>query len=103
MVYVGSFDGSLYGLDAATGPACGAPQRGRGAGQPGSGPRRRVRGIRGRRPARVRRPDGNGAVEGSPRGRHVKRVGPWTLGERLGRGGNATVWEAARSGREGCV
>ena len=25
-------------------------------------------------------------------------VGPWTLGERLGRGGNATVWAATRSG-----
>jgi serine/threonine protein kinase len=25
-------------------------------------------------------------------------VGPWTLGERLGRGGNATVWNATRSG-----
>jgi Protein kinase domain len=25
-------------------------------------------------------------------------VGPWTLGERLGRGGNATVWMATRSG-----
>jgi serine/threonine protein kinase len=25
-------------------------------------------------------------------------VGPWALGERLGRGGNATVWEATQSG-----
>ncbi len=27
-----------------------------------------------------------------------RRVGPWTLGERLGRGGNATVWAATRPG-----
>lgn len=27
-----------------------------------------------------------------------KRVGPWTLGEQLGRGGNATVWSATRPG-----
>jgi hypothetical protein len=25
-------------------------------------------------------------------------VGPWTLGERLGRGGNATVWTGTRAG-----
>ena len=34
---------------------------------------------------------------------HVKQVGPWTLEKRLGRGGNATVWEATRSGHEGSV
>jgi serine/threonine protein kinase len=30
-------------------------------------------------------------------------VGPWTLGERLGRGGNATVWNATRSAAEPTV
>jgi len=32
-----------------------------------------------------------------------RRVGPWTLGERLGRGGNATVWAASRPGHDGPV
>jgi hypothetical protein len=27
-------------------------------------------------------------------------IGPWTLGERLGVGGNATVWRASRDGGE---
>lgn len=29
-----------------------------------------------------------------------QRVGPWTLGEQLGRGGNATVWAATRAGND---
>lgn len=32
-----------------------------------------------------------------------QRVGPWTLGERLGRGGNATVWVATRPGDDRSV
>jgi hypothetical protein len=28
---------------------------------------------------------------------HIRRAGPWTLHEKLGRGGNATVWQATRS------
>lgn len=35
-------------------------------------------------------------MAGSPE----QRVGPWILGERLGRGGNATVWAATRPGDE---
>lgn len=31
-------------------------------------------------------------------GAQGRRVGPWTLGDRLGRGGNATVWRATRDG-----
>lgn len=31
-------------------------------------------------------------------GAQGQRVGPWTLGDRLGRGGNATVWRATREG-----
>jgi Protein kinase domain len=33
----------------------------------------------------------------------AQQVGPWTLGKRLGRGGNATVWEATRSGDDRSV
>ena len=29
-------------------------------------------------------------------GARGKQVGPWTLGEQLGRGGNATAWVATR-------
>jgi serine/threonine protein kinase len=32
-----------------------------------------------------------------------RRVGPWTLGDRLGRGGNATVWRATRDGESSTV
>jgi serine/threonine protein kinase len=32
-----------------------------------------------------------------------RTVGPWLLGERLGRGGNATVWKATRPGTGGAV
>lgn len=36
-------------------------------------------------------------------GTQGRRVGPWTLGDRLGRGGNATVWRATREGDESSV
>jgi hypothetical protein len=32
-----------------------------------------------------------------------RTIGPWTLGEQLGRGGNATVWTATRSGDDAAV